>query len=82
MATRTPYRKLSLGPSERVTARNSHVGYFVIADYIDPADSQRYLVFERSGGTVTVKRQAKKLNAKQRPTEGATAFPPAEAARG
>ena len=39
--------KLVLGPSEPVTARNSHAGMLIIADYIDPMNNQRTLVLER-----------------------------------
>lgn len=39
-------RKLMLGPSEKITARNSVVGNMCIADYV--VDGCRYLVFERA----------------------------------
>lgn len=51
-------RTLMLGPSEKVTARNSHTGMFVIADYVSDEDGQRYLVFERQGTATPSKRKA------------------------
>ena len=49
MASRQRIRKLSLGPSEPVTARNSCAGMIVIADYLDPINNHRTLVLERVG---------------------------------
>ena len=51
MSQKARIRKLMIGPSEKVTAKNSHVGMTVIADFVSDADSQRYLVFERTGAT-------------------------------
>lgn len=63
MASKQRYRKVSLGPSEKVTARNSHVGMQCVADYIDATDAQRYLLMERIGMTPPVKRRLKKTQA-------------------
>jgi hypothetical protein len=63
MASKSRYHKVCLGPggsSDRITARNSHVGMQVIADYIDATDAQRYLLFERIGAAAPVKRRSKK----------------------
>jgi hypothetical protein len=87
MASKQRIRKLNIGPamlqSDRVTAKNSHVGMVVIADYVSDEDAQRYLVFERQGVVATTKR-AKKTNAKAvaAPAQSATAFPPPDVARG
>jgi hypothetical protein len=47
MATRSKFRKLSLGPSEPITRRNSAQGMLVVGDYIDPLTNQRTLLLER-----------------------------------
>ena len=67
MSTRTKFRKLSLGPSEKITRKNSNVGLTVISDYIDPLTNQRTLVLERFESAATaapVKRAAKSATRK------------------
>jgi hypothetical protein len=81
MSSRQKYRKLNLGPSEKITARNSVVGMLCISDYIDTQVNSRVLVFERPSKIVSVdakaptprkKRQA--VNGSEQP-EGGLAFP-------
>jgi hypothetical protein len=60
MSVKQRYRKLYIGPGgsgERVTARNSHVGMTVLADYIDAVDDKRYLLFERQGAAAAPKQR-------------------------
>jgi hypothetical protein len=66
MASKSRYHKVCLGPggsSDRITARNSHVGMQVVADYIDATDAQRYLLLERIGMVPATKRRSKKSQA-------------------
>jgi hypothetical protein len=80
MASKQRYRKLSLGPSDRVTSKNSHVGMSVIADYIE--SGQRYLVFERASAESPKKAAPRaKSNAKAASSQ-ATAFPGTVVANG
>ena len=61
MATRSKIKKLCLGPSPAVTAKNSLVGMRVIADYLSDEDAQRYMVFERMGNAANGSESSKGL---------------------
>jgi hypothetical protein len=81
MASRQKYRKLNLGPSERVTAKNSCVGMLCISDYVDTQNSQRILVFERPAKISTepakpvTRRKKPAVNGADEAHSGGLAFP-------
>jgi hypothetical protein len=52
MATKSKFRKISLGPSDPITRRTSVQGMQVVADYLDPITNQRTLLLERIEGGV------------------------------
>jgi hypothetical protein len=47
MSSRQKYRKMVIGPVEKITARNSLVGMLCVADYNDPVSRTHTLLFER-----------------------------------
>lgn len=81
MASRSKYRKLVIGPSERITAKNSVVGMLCISDYVDGQTSQRVLVFERPVKVTTeaakpaVPRKKKAVNGAEESQSKSLAFP-------
>lgn len=74
MSSRQKYRKQTIGPAEKITARNSLVGLIVLADYVDPASNQRTLVFERPSKSITIE-AAKPIARKKRSVNGADDSP-------
>jgi len=86
--------KITLGPSDPITRKNSCAGLVVIADYLDPITSQRTLVMERpetpapkAAAPAKPKPRAKraaaaKTNAAPVQPSSATAFPGSEAVSG
>jgi hypothetical protein len=78
MSSRQKYRKVNLGPSDKITARNSLAGLVVLADYVDPSSGQRTLVLERPAKAVADAPKAvarKKKAAADQPQDAGLAFP-------
>lgn len=87
MASRQKYRKVNLGPSEKITARTSVVGMLCVADYNDPVTNQHTLLLERvskvdllpgsesSKGLTARQRKKKAANGEDQSASKSLAFP-------